>query len=876
MGLGTGIAHGHVNANAGNAWQTIEGGEIVSDSASDEVQLLQNRMDTQQFPPTSGTPSYSLNRAQLPDPAPSRRHTEIVDYLNIIGRGKWIIIGTFLAVAALTVLYTWTRPWIYESHAKMLISTEKSPNATSLFLGMMGQEERNIKNEVEVMRSKPLMLATARLIRSQRTIPGTQTLLPILSFDDLREKYRPQTSNDTIEAVAARLNENLQLLSIRDADVVEVHVRSTSADEAALIINDFVQTYQSDNENVNRTNAHRICDFLSGQVDRTHDTLSKAEGELQTYMSQNRAVEMDEQSKNIIQKMSDFDSKYNESKIMEQTLDRTLKEYKRQLKEVEPEFSDDLAASANPYIESLQNEIARLEVRRDLIITKNESYASKVAYDNAMGQLEQQINDLKGKLRQKTEELRRSKLGSVPVTLPQGSNTNGTVSPTLALNALKQRIFELEIQKQAETAKAEALKNARSLAEADFRNIPSRVIDLARLERTSSSLGKLNDLLSEKLNEATIAEQSVFGNVRVFEPAVANTIPVSPNRMLNLAIGCIIGLLLGVGLVIGHSFMDATIRTPEDLENRGFTVLAAIPKIPRNLSVAESEDLINDDNRAFFANLKPETLVSSHLITHLNSKSPIAENYRSIRTAIQFAAVDKHMQTVMVASSVPQEGKSTTSVNIATTMAQTGNKTLWIDCDLRRPVGHNVFHTTKEPGIVDVLVGSRSVDDAIRQSGIPNLDIMTSGPIPPNPSELLGSRRMKELLEELKGRYTTIIIDTPPVVAVTDAVILSTMVDAYILVARAESTHMEIVMKSRDTLNRVGGRLLGIVLNDFNVSNNYGSYYKYYRYYKYDAYYGDDAPLQGVKKPRIIKRSSKAGGAQSSAGTAHPSDKTAA
>ncbi len=789
------------------------------------------------------------------DTSQSQRHTELYDYINVLTRGKWVILITFVAVVGAAVLFTWTRPWVYESHAKMLISTEKTQNASSFFLGMMGQEERNIKNEVEVMRSKPVLMATARMIKSQRFVPGTTTPLPILNFDDVKEKYRPISSTDTIEAVAGRLNDGLQLSSIRDADVVEVRMRSTNADEAALIINDFVATYQTDNENNNRSNAHRICDFLGGQVDRTHDTLSRAEIELQTYMSRNRAVQMDEQSKNIIQRMAEFDSKFNEANIMAQTVDRTLKEYRRQLKEVEPEFSDNLAASANPYIENLQNEIARLEVRRDLIITKNENYASKVAYDNAMSQLEQQITDLKGKLRQKTEELRKSKLGSVPVSMPQGSNINGTISPTLALNALKQKIFELEIQKQAETAKAEALKSARSSAESDFRNIPERVIDLARLERTSSSLGKLHDLLSEKLNEATIAEQSVFGNVRVFEPAVANMIPVSPNRALNVAIGCVFGILLGVGLVIARSFMDSTVRTPEDLENRGFTVLATIPTIPRDISVADIKPSLTAENSAFFANLPPDARVTSHLISHVNSKSPIAENYRSIRTAIQFAAVDTHVQTVMVASSVPQEGKSTTSVNIATTLAQAGNRTLWIDCDLRRPVGHNVFHTSKEPGVVNVLVGNCALKDATRPSGIKNLDIMTSGPIPPNPSELLGSRRMKELLDELKTMYDNIIIDTPPVVAVTDAVILATLVDAYILVARAESTHLEIVAKSRESINRVGGRILGIVLNDFDVTNNYGTYYKYYRYYKYYNYYGEDAQMKGVKKPKIVMKS---------------------
>ncbi|MBX7154467.1 MAG: polysaccharide biosynthesis tyrosine autokinase [Bacteriodetes bacterium] len=798
------------------------------------------------------TPQSLKNLALTPV---QEKSTELYDYISIIMRGKWLIICSFLVVTGLTIAYTWTRPWVYESHAKMLISSEKGQNASAFFMGMMGQEERNIKNEIEVMRSKPLLSSTAKALLNRRYIDQEKrdVVLPILTFENVKENLRPKTTIDTIDAISGRLFESLQLSSIRDADVVEVRIRTNNAEEAAIIVNTFVHTYQNDNEDNNRSNARRVKEFLSGQVDRTRDTLGHAEADLQSYMSANGAIQMDEQSKNVIQKMSDFDSKYNEAKIMSATVNKTLEEYKKQLKDVEPEFSDNLAASANPYIESLQGEIARLEVRRDLIITKNEAYASKVAYDAAMSQLEQQIQDLKNKLRSKTEELRKSKLGSVPV-YANGSNT-GTVNPTMALNALKQKIFDLEIQKQSEESKVKALGSARNEAEGDFRRIPSQVIDLARLERTSSSLGKLHDLLSEKLNEAAIAEQSVFGNVRVFEPASASFVPVSPNRLLNVAIGCIFGFALGIGLVVARSFIDSTVRTPEELENRGFVVLATIPKIPRDLSLADIKPMLNETNKEFFKDVPEESMISSHLISHVNPKSPIAENYRSVRTAIQFAHVDTHVQTVMVASSVPQEGKSTTSVNIATTLAQAGNKTLWIDCDLRRPVGHNVFHTSKEPGIVNVLVGNKTIEQAARPSGIPNLDIMTSGPIPPNPSELLGSQRMRDLLEELKKRYDNIIIDTPPVVAVTDAVILSTLVDAYILVARANTTHMEIVSKSRESIDRVGGRMLGIVLNDFDVSNNYGSYYKYYRYYKYYNYYGEDAPMQGVKKPRVVSKS---------------------
>jgi tyrosine-protein kinase Etk/Wzc len=216
----------------------------------------------------------------------------------------------------------------------------------------------------------------------------------------------------------------------------------------------------------------------------------------------------------------------------------------------------------------------------------------------------------------------------------------------------------------------------------------------------------------------------------------------------------------------------------------------------------------------------------------------VAEAYRSLRTGVQFASMEDQSRVILFTSSTPQEGKSTTSVNTAVVFAQNGSKTLLIDCDLRRPILHSVFGLSKEPGLVNCLVGSISTDEAIYSTGIPNLDVLTSGSIPPNPSELLGSRRMRDVLEELRERYDTIIIDSPPTAAVTDAVILATLADMTIVVVRAHKTKLEFLQKTRDALERVFVTPLGVVLNDFDVSQSYGSTYKYYRYYKYYGYYG--------------------------------------
>jgi tyrosine-protein kinase Etk/Wzc len=198
-----------------------------------------------------------------------------------------------------------------------------------------------------------------------------------------------------------------------------------------------------------------------------------------------------------------------------------------------------------------------------------------------------------------------------------------------------------------------------------------------------------------------------------------------------------------------------------------------------------------------------------------------------------------------VTSPAPKEGKSTTISNLAITVAQGGQKVLLIDCDLRRPVLHAVFGYNKEPGITNYLVGRAMIDDIIRTSPIRNLDIITSGTIPPNPSELIGSERMKEFLADMQKRYDLILIDTPPVIAVTDAQVVSALVDGMILVVSSGITQTELAKRSRDLILKVGGKVIGFVLNNFDIYNTYGSYYKYYRYYNY--YYESRNP-QPLKK----------------------------
>lgn len=224
----------------------------------------------------------------------------------------------------------------------------------------------------------------------------------------------------------------------------------------------------------------------------------------------------------------------------------------------------------------------------------------------------------------------------------------------------------------------------------------------------------------------------------------------------------------------------------------------------------------------------------SYLISLKNPMAHISEAYRTLRTNIKFSSFDKEIKSLVITSSGPSEGKSTTACNLAIVMAQSGNKTILIDCDQRKPKLHKIFVLSNECGLSNILADEVEFKDAVYKTQIENLEMLSSGTKPPNPAELLSSEKMKRFLEALKEKYDSIIIDTPPIVAVTDAQLLSTYADGCVLVVASGQTDRNAAIKAKELLDKVGAKILGVVLNKVDISNKgyYGA--QYYDYYSED------------------------------------------
>ncbi|CAH1211491.1 Putative tyrosine-protein kinase YveL [Paenibacillus allorhizoplanae] len=216
------------------------------------------------------------------------------------------------------------------------------------------------------------------------------------------------------------------------------------------------------------------------------------------------------------------------------------------------------------------------------------------------------------------------------------------------------------------------------------------------------------------------------------------------------------------------------------------------------------------------------------IITHQNPKSPISEAYRALRTNIQFSSIDEELRVIMVTSAGPGEGKSTTLINLAVAYAQTDKKVLIIDGDLRKPTMHHTLRVSNRWGLTNLLTNQLTIQEVLQDTFIPNLQIITSGPIPPNPSEILASKKMISTIEELKQRFDVILIDAPPAIAVTDSQIIASRTDGVILVVNSDRTKREAVLKAKQNLDNVRARILGVVLNNVDRKNKDAYYYYYY------------------------------------------------
>ncbi|MCS7012285.1 MAG: polysaccharide biosynthesis tyrosine autokinase [Chloroherpetonaceae bacterium] len=737
-------------------------------------------------------------------------------YLRAFAKGKWIILTVFLTSVFAGYLINRAQPDIYEGVTTVLVNNNRSTASVVISLDL-SQRESNV-DDIEILKSRTVSEEVAyKLLQTVYKNPAEKRD----TLDIILNAERKIASVDEI-AGRVRMGMFVQPSKVPGSNIIAIGFRALNPEDAATVSRAIAEVFQERKRRSANNAARVLRQFIEDQLAQKKRQLAESERALQTFMEQNRVVALNEEATRMIQRHSQAIAQMDEATVMLNALNASLKAYNEELAALQPKLSNSaVQATIDPYAKQFQAEIARLEFERDRALADPGTQYNLSAQERVK-QYEDQIEAYKKKLQQAYD--RQVKQGL--------ANTNNTEY----FRELYKKKLETELQIVAVQTRLKAYKELAEEYDKAFLKTPGKNIEFARLQRNNKTLEELFSLLEKRYQEALIAEEQVPSGVEIIDWAIPNPFPVGPNRKVNIILSIVVGLTLGIGVVMLIQFLDKNIHTPEQAEKLG-SLLATIPVIET------FDDTVRDKSGTSVKVIEgPEAeykKIASHLVTHLDPKSAVSEAYRSLRTAILFSSSYNAKENgsagkvYVITSSSPKEGKSTTISNLAITLAQGGQKTLLIDADLRRPVIHSIFGYSKEPGLTNYLVGRSKIEEVLRTAPVPNLSIITSGTIPPNPSELLGAPRMKDFLADMKAQFDIILFDSPPVLAVTDAQVLSQHADGVVVILAAGQTQFELAKRTKQALMKVDAPILGYVLNNFDLNKAYGSYYKYYRYYNY-------------------------------------------
>jgi capsular exopolysaccharide synthesis family protein len=730
------------------------------------------------------------------------------DYIRIFSRRKWLIVLTFICFLGAAVGFSLIATPVYEAATTIMIEKERGMEDHIFSVSTFMKKEVAIKTQVEILKSRTL---------------AEGVIDAILSSPDKEAFENMMTGKDgvlpTKSQMTKSLQSNLKVTPIRDTDIIEVKVSAKDPQVAALLANTVAAEYHQQSLQLSRGEITEVREFLQQQLKIIQDSLLLAEEDLKNYMQEEEVSALPEETAELVKQLATFESLFNEAKIELETNQKRLDHTKKQLSHRKSQLLEEITQTSTPMIARLREEITKLEAMRAEYVAQGfEETHPK------MQQILTRIKETKSKLIEETNQLVSREL-----TLRD---------PLSYSQELVGKILAMEIEIQSLSAKADALGKIVNRYSQRMNMLPEKSLRLARLQRSTNVGENIFLMLKEKYEEARIKEAGQIGNVRIVDKAITPENPIRPKKKLNVLLGAFLGLLLGGGLAFFSESLDTSLKSIEDIEDQGLSVLGYVPKI-RSTKVVRKHKKEQSQIRD-----KEVRKVASNLITHFAPKSPVSEAYRTFRTNIQFTNLDSPPQTILVTSPGPGEGKSTTVANLAITFAQMGTKTVLMDTDFRRPILHSILGLEKEIGITNYLVGKAPLEMVIKKTPVPNLDLITCGVIPPNPSELLASEKMKVFLEQLKAKYQMILFDSPPVIAVTDAAVLSLLLDGVVLVASARETSQQALARAKTLLENVKAKILGVVLNKMEAKSTYGSYYYYYYYH----YYGDRKETKKMKR----------------------------
>lgn len=777
------------------------------------------------------TQSLAHSRAQVTQvgvPADSKSPDDAETSLDVsalwetLKRSKWIIIGTCILVTGLTMGITLMMPQIYEASAVVSIDDKAQSEIPRMGFGTQG---RDLRAEIGMLENSEEL--SRRVVASVREVADTTE---DVAFTLLRRAEEDSSDETTVGLI---LQDMANFETNAEQGLITIDVESESPTEAAVIANLFASEYQQFSQEMARTEVTATRKFLEEQLQKRKGELQAIEADWESFARSNSVATDGTDGQNVAQEYADLQSQRAALEFQLEQEERTLEILRNQLEQVQPRLQESVREEQN--VQSLRTQIQALEEKAAELKASAEQYyindptlrgnESRVP---ALEDMKRRIEGYESRKAELTEELVEASRESGGI-----AEGDGTTTSIGKLSTLRSRIQEQEQKVEQIRAQIQGMESRIGSYQGRLADIPRQTVQREQLERRLSQAEEFYKDIATKLQETIVAEESEFGYVKIMRSAVVPVLPASPDPKQNLILGLLLGLGLGVGFGFLYQSMNRYIYSPTDIQDKGYSLVGVIPRMDRELKKSfAGEDRVEVEGRT----------LSTRLFPLLNPWSPITENYRLIRANLQYSAPSgnghaekKNPQLMMISSPEPGDGKTTTAVNLAISTAMSGRSVLLIDADMRRPNAHKLLGSDCEPGLADILGGNRTMD-VVQKTIVDGLSLLSAGVPDVPPTELLDSNRMRALLALCSEKYDVIIIDTPPILATSDPVVVAPQCDVVLVVASAEQTDFRALSQVERTLDAVGVPVAGVIFNGYDAERASGGY-EYGYGYNYDDHY---------------------------------------
>jgi len=727
-------------------------------------------------------PIFERNH-HFPSPYLAEDESPLLHYWRILKKRRWSVVATLSIILALTIIFTLKTTPLYQATSKVAIFPE-TPNVLGFKDGGNGSPdydyESTLETQAAILRSDALAMKVIEDMHLDQNPKFTQGAAQPRNGDSLRVSSM-QPDPAVAAGLLGRFHGGLNVQLVPNSRLVQISYTHPDPRLATEIVNSLVRTFTEENFKTKYEAVTQTSDWLSTELADLQMKVQTSEEKLVRYQKDHSILGVDEKQNIVTAKLDELNRELTAA----------------QTDRIQKESNYRLASEGDP------------------------AAFSQPSKEGASGMLE--------KLRERAAELNTQ--------LAQVTTQFGTGYPkvTELSNQLKQvrteiAAEEVRMQQQIHDEYLAALQRESLLATAfnqqkqEANQLNESAIEYSVLKRDAEGNRQLYQDLLQRLKEAGVSAGLRSSNIRVVDVARTPTSPIKPNVPRNIELGVLLGIACGIGLAFVLESLDTSIRTIEEI--KAISTLPALGTIPLQLA---TDRLFR--KRLATVSGQAGTPESPALVTYARPRSEAAEAYRSLRTSILLSSFGAPPKVLLVTSALPQEGKTTISANSALVLAQRGGRVLLIDADLRRPSIDRLFGLHSRGGLSTLLSGVDKVEDVmIPFSEVPNLWILPAGPIPPQPTELLGSKVMKEHIARWRNEFDHIVIDTPPCLSVTDSVLLSPEVDRLILVVRAKKTTKLALRQACELLLQVNARVMGIVLNALNLDSAETYYYYGGRY----------------------------------------------